>query len=156
MKKTVAIVAGALAVITAIAALIKNAQTISEATVSAYHWVKGGGTGDSGTATNGNSKHALERIRGGDPFRVKLYKTFGDLGAGQTYYAWYTPSQKKMTVTGFAAKARQPNITNPYPCLDIDRGKISLWGHSFSVEGDEIVDAVEGRSGRICFDDECK
>lgn len=43
MKKTAAIVAGALTVIAAIAALIKNAQTISEATVSAYHWMKGEG-----------------------------------------------------------------------------------------------------------------
>ncbi|HEX4653121.1 MAG TPA: hypothetical protein VH227_02645 [Candidatus Udaeobacter sp.] len=44
MKKTAAIVVGALSVIAAIAALIKNAQTISEATVSAYHWTKGEGT----------------------------------------------------------------------------------------------------------------
>ena len=41
MKKTAAIVVGALSVIAAIAALIKNAQTISEAAISAYHWIKG-------------------------------------------------------------------------------------------------------------------
>ena len=148
MKKTAAIVGGALAVIAAVAALITNAKTIADAASSAIHWAKGENQSPNATP--------LQRIRRGDPFQVKLYKTFGDLGAGQTYYAWYTPSGRKMTVTGFAAKAKQPNVTNAYPCPDIDKAKISLWGHSFSIESDEIVDAVEGRSGRICFDGECK
>jgi hypothetical protein len=41
MKKTAAIVGGALAVIAAVAALITNAQTIGHAVVSAYHWATG-------------------------------------------------------------------------------------------------------------------
>jgi len=141
-------------VIAAVAALIKNAQTITEAAVSAYQWVKGQEHGNIGTTTSGNAKDVLERIRRGAPFHVKLYKIFGDLAAGETYYAWYTPSLKQITVTGFAARSKQPKVTNPYPCLNIDKGQINLWGHPFSIEDDEIVDSVDGHSGKIYFDGE--
>jgi hypothetical protein len=108
--------------------------------------------------TPDRAQSIVGRIRLAEPFQVKFYKTIGDLGAGQTYYAWYTPTERKMSVTGFAATVQKPNTTGSYPCPDVDRGKINLWGHSFYVEGDEIVDADtnEGRCGKICFDGECK
>jgi hypothetical protein len=102
------------------------------------------------------SKDVLERIGRGDHFHVVLSKSFHDLAAGETYFADYNPSLKKMFVTGFAASAKQPNVTNSYLCPNIDKGQINLWGHPFSVEGDEIVDSFEGPSGKIYFDDEGK
>jgi hypothetical protein len=141
-------------VIAAIAALINNAQTITKAAVSAYQWVKGEEHGNIGTGTSGNSKHVLERIRRGQQFHITLSKSFHDLQAGETYVAWYSPTLRQMFVTGFAASSKQPNVTNKYPCPNIDSGHINLWGHPFSIEDGEIVDSSEGRSGKIYFDDE--
>ena len=128
-KKIAAILAGTLAIIAAVSAIL---------------WA----TGDK----QASKATTLQRIKRGDSFHVLLRHSFGNLAAGQTYYATYDPSFGTMAVTGFDAVRKTPNFTMSYPCRNIDEGRIDLWGHQFFIEHDQIIDHSAGASGKIQFD----